>query len=84
MPTGRLGAAWLAWKSPPGGVPVDATGDRPGHTNRHTASAHQVHQVRQIRTFIPRAPLHKNTVGLLALGNNQGRASGQLRECVGR
>jgi len=32
----------------------------------------------------PEAPLHKDTVGLLVLGNNQGRPSGQLRECVGR
>jgi len=27
--------------------------------------------LRQIRTFTLRAPLHKNTVGLLALGHNQ-------------
>jgi hypothetical protein len=31
---------------------------------------------RQIRTFTLRAPLHKNTVGLLALGKNEGRSSG--------
>jgi hypothetical protein len=31
MPTGQLGAAWLVWGSPPGEVPVDAAGDRPGH-----------------------------------------------------
>jgi len=30
---------------------------------------------RQIRTFITRASLHKNTVGLLALGHNQGAAN---------
>ena len=29
---------------------------------------------RQIRTFTPRAPLHKNTVDRLALGHNQGAA----------
>ena len=28
--------------------------------------------INQIRTFTPRAPLHKNTVGLLASGHNQG------------
>ena len=39
---------------------------------------------RQMRTFAPRAPLHKNTVGLLAFGHNHGRLSGRLRECVGR
>jgi hypothetical protein len=35
-------------------------------------AAMSVHQERQIRTFTLRAPLHKNTVGLLALGHNQG------------
>jgi hypothetical protein len=30
--------------------------------------------MRQIRTFIPRVPLHKNTVGVLALGHNLGAA----------
>jgi len=32
------------------------------------------HESRQIRTLTLRAPLHKNTVGLLALGHNQGAA----------
>jgi hypothetical protein len=28
---------------------------------------------RRLRTFTPRAPMHKNTAGLLSLGHNQGR-----------
>ena len=37
----------------------------------------------QIRTFTLRAPLHKNTVELLALGHSQGQPGGQQCECVG-
>ena len=37
------------------------------------------HCPRQIRTVTPREPLYKNTVGLLALGQNQGRPTALSR-----
>jgi hypothetical protein len=49
--------------------------DNPSHREeplqRRSRPAHSLDR-RQIRTFTSRAPLHKNTVCLLALGHNQG------------
>jgi len=53
---------------------IEAVPPRHGHIMPELAR-----DMRQIRTVTPREPLYKNTVGLLALGQNQGRPTALSR-----
>jgi len=73
-------ARWLNSR-PPANLPARDSAEANG-TLKSTAM--EVSGPRQMRTWARRSPMYKNTVGLLALGHNQGRPSGQLCKCAGR